>query len=241
VPGGWPVFEVERVGSYHHRSGEWIDYQHLFSGAVPERDAPCYHVVRRAEGVEGVQAQLAFTDAAGRPAAPPADTVSVWLTHTNGDAPALLEPGQIDAHGAGSPEFATFANITPVRQGGGFELERDRHWQLLSLFSIHPRQLLSPAGLQLLLEAAGGGRDPRIRDVRCELAGRLHRRTMVPARAITVELDGQAFGSAGEAYLFGRVVSRLLAPSPGGLVRHVVTVRVVPDGAVYTFEDGGER
>jgi type VI secretion system protein ImpG len=242
APQGWPVFEIERVGSYHHRTGDWLEFRPLHGGALQREGSdrlPWYGVLRRTDSVEGTQTYLVCTDASGRPAAPPAEVVQIWLKHTHGDLPLLLKPGQVDLPTSSSPEFVTFMNVSPVVSGRALKLVHDHHWRLLAEFNMHPDDLFSLAGLQQLMEAARCGTTglvmPQIRSVTSRLSSRLHQQTMVPVRQILVEVEEEAYTCEGQAYLFATILNSLFASPPTELVFHQLTVRIASTGVDYSF------
>jgi len=241
-PPGGQVFGVERVLGYDSTISDWVEYRPLFDlvGRGNER-LPRYVVSRQEEGVQGTQAFLLTLERSGRPVSPPTEVLQVTLTATNGALPARLGIGDVDRPTASSPEYSTFANITPVTPGGALSLGRDRFWRLLALFAMHPSDLASRNGLeQLLREVGGAGIDnpiPEIVEVSCRTSGRLYRRTMVPLRQIEIGVTDDSFSCVGQLYLFAAVVSRLFASA--GVVQSPVftevTVRGVPSGAAFRF------
>jgi len=238
---GGEVFAVERVRAFDTSVGDWVDYP-PFLGAATSSEGdlrPRYLVVRRVEGVDGPQTSLVLTDGHGRLRSPSAEALQVWLTATDGGVASRLGPGELCLPTSGSPEYATFSNVTRVVPGVPAALQRDHFWQLLAQLAIQPREIATRHGLTALLrEAAGGGvetRAPEVREVRCSGTSRLYRQTVVPVRRVEVEVDEERFALEGELFLFGRVLSQLFRRTSGSLVFHEVTVRGATSGTCFTF------
>jgi type VI secretion system protein ImpG len=241
-PPGGQVFAVERVQGYDTGLSDWVEYRQLFD-LVGSGDArlPRYIISRQEDGVQGPQAFLLIIDRSGRPISPPTEALQVTLTTTNGALPARLGLGDVDQPMGSSPEYSTFANVTPVTPGAVLSLGRDRLWRLLAVFAMHPADLASRNGIEQLLREVGGAsldsQLPEIVEVSCRTSGRVYRRTMVPLRQVEIAVTDDSFSCAGQLYLFAAVISRLfaaqgVAQSP---VFTEVTVRGVPSGAEYRF------
>ena len=245
APSEGEIYTVDRVGAYDSRSGQWINYPSLFSQREDraEQENPRYQVLRRSDGVEGVEVYLAIRDPEGRPLPPPAEMLHVDLTYTNGNRPMRLGEGKIDVPTSSSPEFCLFRNVGGVVAPAPLQVDRDRHWELLALFSMHPLDLMAKDGLAQLLQACldlksnSSQMMPDIRDVRVVSGTRLRQRTVVPVTHAHVDLGREAFSSEGELFLFARVLAHLLMDRPASTVVTEVTVRGVPDGSEYHFRD----
>lgn len=240
APDDGVVFAVDRVGGYDKKSRNWVDYQPFFA----ERHArltdtrPRYQVLRRADGVEGAQTYLLITDHKGIPVEPPADSLSVWLSYTNGDLATRIGKGQVNIPTASSPEFLVFQNILPVNRPDPIGLGRDRHWQLAARFNMHPDDLASINGLQQLLREARSGRsskEPRILQVESDLGSQLYRRAVVPLRRVTIEVDEGSFDQPGQFFLFATLLSRLFVRGEDSATFNEVTVKGRPSGETYNF------
>ena len=245
APDGGEIYTVDRVGAYDSRSGQWINYPSLFTRKEErsEQGNPRYQVLRRSDGVEGVEVYLAIRDPEGRPLPPPAEMLHVDLTYTNGNRPMRLGEGKIDVPTSSSPEFCLFQNVGGVVAPAPLQVDRDRHWELLALFSMHPRDLMAKDGLAQLLQAcldlksSSSQMMPDILDVRVNSGTRLRQRTVVPVTHVHVDLAREAFAAEGELFLFSRVLAHLLMDRPASTVVTEVTVRGVPDGGEYHFKD----
>jgi type VI secretion system protein ImpG len=241
VPVGGQVFDVQRVHAFDASVGAWVEYRSFLdqsTRSVADR-MPRYAVSWRELGVEGSQAYLQITDREGRPRPPPSEVLQVTYTTTNAPLALRLGVGDVCHRSPASPEYVTFSNITSVHPGAQLVLGRERFWQLLALFTMHPHDLASRNGIELLLREAEGGRldsrAPEILEVRSTLSNRLYRRTMVPLRRIEVSVSDDSFSCEGQMFLFATVLSRVFAPPPRTLVFSEVVVRGVPSGVTYAF------
>lgn len=242
APDEGEVFTVDRVGAYDSRSGEWIDYPPLFTRdrtRLMDR-APRYQMLRRTDGVEGLEVYLAIRDADGHPLQPPAELLNVHLTYCNGNRPLRLGMGDIDVPTSSSPQFVTFANLTQVTAASPLNLPKDVHWDLLAIFAMHSRDLMSVNGLQQLMERCRDPQNseqplPRVLEVSTSSSSRLHEQTVVPVTCVNVDLDDASFVSQGEIYLFGRVLSMLLSDRPDVSAFTELSVRCASRDVQYTY------
>jgi type VI secretion system protein ImpG len=242
APDNGEIYTVDKVGAYDSRTGDWIDYPPLFTRRrtrLMDR-RPCYQLLHRTDGVEGLETFLAIRDAEGKPLQPPAELLNVHLTYSNGNKPLRLGVGDIDVPTSSSPQFVQFSNLTPIAAPAPQSLGKDTHWELLTLFAMHSVDLMGVTGLRLVLERCHDARTseqvlPRIVDVQTRESSRLHEQTVVPVTQVTVVLDDQSFIGQGEMYLFGSVLSRLFAERPDIFAFSELTVRGQPSGVEFHF------
>ncbi len=240
LPAGREVFKVDRVGGYDARISEWVEYRNLLAGSLvqPQGVQPCYHVALRSDSIEGVVPHLVFTDDKGRPLPPFSEKLRVWLTTTNGDLPSRLSAGDISLPTSTTPDFMSARNITPVLRPEPVSLDRDRYWNLLAKFAMHPKDLITTAGLQSLLRMAGADRNrrqaPQVIDAQNALGHRLYQRAVVPVRQIKITLSEESFCCEGHFYFLAKMLSQLLAPPEDSAVFHRVEVRAGTRS--YTFD-----
>jgi len=235
------VFELDRVRAYDPQRNDWIEYPRLVQERWPDASDvhPCYHVLRRADAVDGVQTLVQVTDHRGRPMTPNADMLQVSYSYTNGPAAVQLGPGEVAQPTTSSPEFATFGNITSVVPGVPIGLGRERFWRLLARLNMHPAELCRQDGLESLIDEMDGDRvggGPEIQAVRVTVSSRLFRRSVVPMRMIEVDLVEQSFLSSGQLFLFGTVLRRMFTRSAGSMVFNQLTVRAMPSGVEHRFD-----
>lgn len=239
LPAGREIFKVKRVGGYDSKTSNWIEYRNLLAGSLvqPEGFKPCYHVALRSDSIEGRVAYLVFTDDKGRPLPPFSEKLRVWLTYTNGDLPSRLGVGDVTLPTSKTPDFMSARNITPVFRQEPVSLDRDRYWNLLARFAMHPSDLITPAGLESMIRMAGGDRNrhqaPRILDARNTLGHRLYRQAVIPLRLIEITLSEETFCCEGHFFFMARLLSELLAPPEGSAVFHKVEVRAGDSSYVF--------
>lgn len=244
APNKGVIYTVDRVGAYDSRSGQWVGYPPLFArrGKGDDENLPRYQILRRSEGIEGVEIYLAIRDSEGRPLVPPAEMLHVNLTYTNGNRPMRLGLGEIDTPTSTSPEFCLFSNRSLVSPSSPLLVAKDRHWELLALFTMHPRDLMSVEGLQQILQTCHELRStdqliPTIQRVATTPSTRLHHQTVVPVVHVWVDLESRSFSGPGEVFLFARVLAHLFIDRPASTVLTQVTVTSKPDGTTYFFRD----
>lgn len=244
APDHGEVYSVEKVGAHDTRSNEWIDYPPLFQQGrrKVEEGRPRYQVLRRSDGVERVETYLAIRDAHGEPLEPPAEALHVEITYTNGNIPLRLGLGEVHVPTSSAPEYCEFDNPVGVSSASPLVLTKERHWELLALFSMHPADLVSRNGLQRLLQTcfdvrSSGSMLPRVVDVTRAIASRLHRQTVVPVTRVEITLDEESFASPGQAFLFARVLAMVLLHRPEDLAFTEVRVRCQPSGQEYIFRE----
>jgi type VI secretion system protein ImpG len=225
------LFAVSGVQGRDTKKRQWVDYPSLFEiGHSPLTDPrPRFALMHR----------LSITDGRGRPLPPSADTLRVTLTHTDGDLPLRLGVGQVNQPSPSAPGFAKYENILPISPPDALRVGHDRHWRILALLAIQPRDLCSARGLSLLLELARGPKSarplPEIRSVEARDSGKLLRQTLVPLRRVTITVDDSPFEHEGELFLFGNVLSRLFARPPESTTFSEVTLVGQHRGVRYTF------
>ena len=237
------IFSVDGVGAYDSRSGDWIEYPPLFTRTRTRLldKNPRYQILRRSDGIRGVETYLAIRDAEGNPLEPPAELLNVHLSYTNGNKPLRLGIGEIDVPTSSTPQFVKFSNLVPITVPSALAVDKDRHWELLSLFAMHSLDLQSVNGLdQLIRKCHVPGSSiqvrPRVLEVRTSVSSRLHRQTVVPVTLVAIDLDDEAFVGPGEMYLLGRVLSNLLMDRPDITSFTEVTVRGVPSGTEFHYK-----
>jgi type VI secretion system protein ImpG len=240
APRGGDIFSVDRVGAFDTESDRWVEYEPFLaqrSGGGP----PTYNVIRRSDAPGGVQTYLSIVDQEGRPLQPPATKLTLSVTYTDGERPLRLGAGEVNVAGASAPQFVSSRNITPVVPGVPLILGRERHWQLVAQFAMHPRDLMSLNGIRQLLatcRAPAAERPPQlVRDVRTRVSSRLHRQMVLPLTQVELELEEGAFLCEGERYLFGRLLAALLIDRPQS--RTFTEVTVIAGEERYSFGGTG--
>jgi type VI secretion system protein ImpG len=152
------------------------------------------------------------------------ESVSIKLTCTNRQLPVELGVGDICVATDSSPTFASFENITIPSQPLRPVLDGSLLWTLISNLSLNYLSLLSKDALCSVLRAydfkALVDRQAE-RVSRLRLNGILNIESMptdrliygMPIRGLksTITLDQEAFGSEGELFLFGTVLSKFFS------------------------------
>ncbi|MCM0084217.1 type VI secretion system baseplate subunit TssF [Geomonas sp. Red32] len=148
-------------------------------------------------------------------------TLLVDLTCTNGKLPEQLQVGDICERTDRSPNSADFSNCKPVTRGGVPARGSNLLWKELAMNGLN-LSLLDAKVLRAMLRSLPGCSPPfrrrmdqtdpitAITSVRVTEADRLMGRSMVRGWDITIRLDDASFLSAGDLYLFGALLDRVL-------------------------------
>lgn len=158
---GYEVYSIDRVSQVRQngQSDSVVTFRPFYSlhhGQTPE-DAGHYWTSRRdaavAQRSPGYETSIALVDVDFNPAAPQTETLSLELTCTNRDLPALLTVGQ--PGGDLFVEGGTVARaIRMLRRPSGahrFEQGRAAHWRLISHLALNHLSLVQ-SGLPALKE-----------------------------------------------------------------------------------------
>ena len=176
------------------------------------------------------------------------EIISVDLTCTNRQLPEKLKVGDIKLPTSSSPEYVTFANITPVTPAVYPSLEADLQWQLISNMSLnystlsHPEMLKTvlrsydfraltdrQAERQLELKLAGIG------DIHVEPGDRLADGLPVRGISITMRLKESHFTSEGDMFLFACVLNQFFSLYASINSYHMLTVIGEEKGEIYQW------
>ncbi len=149
------------------------------------------------------------------------ETISLTLTCTNRELPEQLAVGDICVPTATTPGFVAFRNITRPTPTLRPSLDGSLLWTLISNLSLNYQSLLSLDALKSVLrvydfralvdrqaERVSQQRLNGITDVSTAPEDRLYRGLPVRGIATRLTLDPRCFGSEGDLYLFGTVLSR---------------------------------
>jgi len=171
-------------------------------------------------------------------------SVTVEITCTNGSLPAKLGIGDLSVPTVEMADGVTVRNVTPVTPPSDPPLEPGRLWKLYTCSRLYKRMLSQPEAVRSVLATlAASVRSDRegLSRARARIGGiekisvreRDILRGGVPWRGIEVvlKLNGKAYESLGELYLFAAVFERFL----GGFVSENYLVRlIVEDSAGST-------
>ena len=152
------------------------------------------------------------------------EVVSLKLTCTNRQLPLQLGIGDISHPTETSPAFTEFKNLTIPSQPLRPILDGSLLWTLISNLSLNYLSLLSKDALSSVLKAYDF---KALVDRQAEQIGRMRIKGIIsieskptdrlvqglPVRGIksTIKLDENSFGSEGELFLFGTVLSKFFA------------------------------
>lgn len=152
------------------------------------------------------------------------EAVSLQLTCTNRLLPLELGVGDICEPTDSSPPFATFQNITVPSQSLRPVLDGSLLWMLISNLSLNYLSLLSKDALSSVLRAYDfralvDRQAERVARLRLEGIQKIESQPIdkilrgLPVRGLqsTIYIDQNCFGSEGELYLFGTVLSHFFA------------------------------
>ncbi|MGF1908692.1 type VI secretion system baseplate subunit TssF [Vibrio kasasachensis] len=152
------------------------------------------------------------------------EAVSLKLTCTNRLLPLELGVGDICEPTDSSPPFATFSNITVPSQSLRPMLDGSLLWMLISNLSLNYLSLLSKDALSSVLRAYDfralvDRQAERVARLRLEGIQKIESQPVdkilrgLPVRGLqsTIYIEQSGFGSEGELYLFGTVLSHFFA------------------------------
>lgn len=152
------------------------------------------------------------------------EAVTLELTCTNRQLPTELSIGDIRVSTDSSPSFAQFENITIPTQTLRPVLDGSLLWTLISNLSLNYLSLLDKKALCSVLRAydfralvdkqaarISSQRLEGIVSISSQPLDKLIRGMPVRGLLSTITLDPSAFGSEGDLYLFGAVLSRFFA------------------------------
>ncbi len=173
--------------------------------------------------------------------------LDINLTCTNGMLPERLAIGDICTATKTLPESVEPRNISAMTSASCPDVQQNRHWRLLSVFSLNSASLATASNLRAVLRlmSTSSGKNPAsamaaarkidaIEGVEAKPADRLIGRTMYRGYDIRLKLRGDRLLGPGELYLFSSVLERFL----GGYVSQNCFVRLVVEekDRGYRFE-----
>src|SRR5690554_586891 len=232
-PEHYEVFSIEQVeGWLEGRSGRgeprvytaFESFQHEV-----ERDrgrTALYYRVRTRESVrgDGFDHYIALVRGDESQCLNRQEAVSLTLTCTNRQLPGQLAVGEVCMATETSPAFASFSNIT--RPGATLRptLDGSLLWTLISNLSLNYLSMLDVDALRTVLrvydfralvdrqaERVSQKRLAGISEITTQPVDRMVRGLPVRGIRSVLKLDQQNFGSEGDLYLFGTVLSQFFA------------------------------
>ncbi|MEF7612870.1 type VI secretion system baseplate subunit TssF [Aquincola sp. MAHUQ-54] len=219
------TYSVDDVLAFDHASGRRLPYVPFSSfkhrGGLPRGDSPerYFHARPRRSPSGRHEVWLALGGHAGiDPAQPPAETLSVRMTGTNGLLPrkALRDAG-ITELVAGSPDLAGCRNLTAPTLPQYPPTDDRFHWRLISHLIPSFLSLIDAEVLRSTLALydwnpldANRRRIEGIVDARGRAVHRPCRGAVVAGHAIEVDVLGSHFAGEGDLHLFGGLLSEFL-------------------------------
>jgi type VI secretion protein, VC_A0110 family len=177
------------------------------------------------------------------------EAVSIKLTCTNRQLPLELGVGDISCPTDSSPPFAEFENITIPTQALRPVLDGSILWMLISNLSLNYLSLLSKDALSCVLtaydfralvdrqaERIGKKRLNAIEDIQSKPMDKLLRGMPVRGLQSTIYLNQDGFGSEGDLYLFGTVLSHFFSLYASINSFHELTVINTTNNEIYTWQ-----
>jgi type VI secretion system protein ImpG len=217
------VFSVDRVVGFVQGTAEERRYVPFEFFNQDTKSSPAYHIAMKESPVRSgvdVYLSVAYPPDAGPPSY---ETISVYLTCTNGPLPESLRPGDISRPTGSSPEFAEFQNIRPPTANVMSPIGTNLLWRLLSHLSLNYLSLARTENLKALLELyispgirnhsallANRKRINGIEGVEAGSADRLVSGIMMRGQEIRMKLRQDHFASQGDMFLFGCILDHFL-------------------------------
>ncbi|OOF24508.1 type VI secretion protein [Salinivibrio proteolyticus] len=177
------------------------------------------------------------------------EAVSVKLTCTNRQLPLDLGVGDICEPTDTSPPFAEFENITIPTQSLRPVLDGSLLWMLISNLSLNYLSLLSKDALSCVLtaydfralvdrqaERVGKKRLDAIEKIESKPMDKLLKGMPVRGLKSTLYLNQDGFGSEGDLYLFGTVLSHFFSLYASINSFHELTVINTTNNETYTWQ-----
>jgi type VI secretion protein, VC_A0110 family len=177
------------------------------------------------------------------------EAVSINLTCTNRQLPLELGVGDICYPTDSSPPFAEFKNITIPTQALRPVLDGSLLWMLISNLSLNYLSLLSKDALSCVLtaydfralvdrqaERVGKQRLNAIEDIQSKPMDKLLRGMPVRGLQSTIYLNQDGFGSEGDLYLFGTVLSHFFSLYASINSFHELTIINTTNNETYTWQ-----
>ncbi|MDD1780504.1 type VI secretion system baseplate subunit TssF [Enterovibrio sp. ZSDZ35] len=234
-PSHFEVFSVEGVRGWIDAAqgkfrGHFREYQPFesFSHEIEraKNRVALYYRVRVKEGMTlaGLEHYISFIRGDETACVGDSEAISLSLTCSNRQLPLELGVGDIHVATDSSPTFATFENITeptaPIRPA----LDGSLLWTLISNLSLNYLSILSKEALSSVIKAydfralvdrqaerISKLRNESIVDIKTSPVEKLIKGLPVRGLKSEITLDQSAFGSEGELYLFGSILSRFFS------------------------------
>lgn len=218
------VYSVENVTGYIQGTAAAREYQHFDHFNRQGASGPVYNTSQRKSPSRRVTDTYISVSYPKKEGAPVPETLSISLTCTNGDLPDSLQVGDICQPTSSTPEFITFANITPPTAGAQPPLEKNLLWRLLGHLSLNYSSLTDIKEFKTLLGLylfpdtkdrtallANQKRINGLENISSRPGDRLVNGLMLRGREIHLEARYDHFASQGDLYLFASIINEFLA------------------------------
>ncbi len=218
------VYSVENVTGYIQGTAAAREYQHFDHFNRQGASGPVYNTSQRKSPARRVTDTYISVSYPKKEGPPVPETLSISLTCTNGDLPDSLQVGDISQPTSSTPEFITFANITPPTAGAQPPLEKNLLWRLLGHLSLNYssltdiREFKTLLGLYLFPDTkdrtaliANQKRIKGLEAIGSQPGDRLVNGLMLRGREIHLEARYDHFASQGDLYLFASILNEFLA------------------------------
>ncbi|WP_194437803.1 type VI secretion system baseplate subunit TssF [Vibrio fluminensis] len=247
---GWQDFELEgkRVRGRKRIYEPFESFQHEVE-RVRHRQA-LYYRTRVKESIrnDGFDSYISFVRCDETSLIGHNEAVSIKLTCTNRLLPLELGIGDICVPTDSSPPFATFKNITVPSQSLRPILDGSLLWTLISNLSLNYLSLLSKDALSCVLRAYDfralvDRQAERVAKKRLDAIVKVESNPIdkilkgLPVRGLqsTLHIDQSGFGSEGDLFLFGTVLSHFFALYASINSFHELVVVNVTNKEKYTW------
>lgn len=220
--GNIQVYSVDEVVGHTRGSALRQEYRsiNLYAGGQEP-----YYDMRFVPGAEGGRAEpyLLVTYPQGLDL-PVQQTLILGLTCSNGRLTAQLRPGDISRSTTGTSDLISFRNLLPPADGAEPPMGEAVLWRLLSHLSLNYLPIANAETLQALLRlyvVQGSIQSPRevanlrrisaISTVGTRAGDRLFGGNLIRGQDIRASMRQDYFASAGDMFLFGSLLDRVLA------------------------------
>jgi type VI secretion system protein ImpG len=224
----YQVYSIENIVGFQHGTGKRREYVPFGLSHPESPDRPVYHASMKPSPTGrtlDVSISVAYHPRGGPPVP---ETLSIYLTCTNGILPEDLQVGDISQPTSTSPGRMIFRNITAPTAVATPPLGKTLLWRFISHLSMNYLCLADTENIKTLLNLyifqecrdrakvyANRKRVDGIRGLEVEHENRLVHGVLMQGQRIRLKLLQDSFASEGDLYLFGSVMDHFLASYAG--------------------------
>ncbi|NOZ53083.1 MAG: type VI secretion system baseplate subunit TssF, partial [Gammaproteobacteria bacterium] len=262
-PSHYEVYSIDNVQGWVHGIGAMRDYKAFesFDFEEPHCNTDETDKTSKAESAvfyrarsypakvgRGVDTYLSFVNTNDELAIPPAESIVVELTCTNGEIAGKLQSGDIHNSTSSSPDFVSFDNITRVTQALPPPMGPDLHWRLMSNMALNYTSLTNIDTLRTVLstynfaafydqqvQRASQRRLEGITSIKVEPTHLMFKGLPLRGMRIQIELKESKFSGEGDLYLFATVINEFFALYANMNSFHQLIVRGSEQGEMYQW------